>query len=59
MNKDVCIEPSLLKGKELRVAHFIKGVESCWVLQSASPKTNNIDDYEKQIRKMSCKYLLN
>ncbi len=50
MSKDVYIEPGLLKGDILHGAYFMKELD-CWALQGASPKTNNIDDYEKMTQK--------
>lgn len=51
MNINVYVEPSLLKGEALRTVCFIKELEDGWVLQSASPKTNNIDEYVKMSEK--------
>lgn len=43
----VYIEPGLLKDGTLRVVRFLKELEESWVLQGDSPRTNNIDEYEK------------
>lgn len=51
MNKYVYVEPSLLDGELLGTASFIKELEESWVLQSSSPKTKNIDNYERMDRK--------
>ena len=47
MNKTVYVDPALLKGGSLRMAHFVKEMEKSWIIQSDVPETNNIDNYEK------------
>lgn len=47
MTKTVYVEPKLLQGEALCVACFVKELEDSWVLQSASPASGNVDEYEK------------
>ena len=46
MRPDIFMEPGLSAGGDLCTAGFIKEL-NCWVLQSASPESRNLDEYEK------------
>lgn len=46
MEQDIYIEPKLLKGEPLSSVSFVKEL-NCWALQSLSPDTRCIDEYEK------------
>ena len=46
MNKMVYVDPALLNGKLLRFAFFVREFNDSWILQSDSPETKNVDNYE-------------
>ena len=49
MDNLVYIDPALMEGAILRIAIFVKEIES-WVLQSEAPETSYIDTYGQILR---------
>lgn len=47
MSDLVYVDPALNDGEPLVRAVFAAEFESSWVIQSAAPKTGNIDEYER------------